>query len=279
MPCKGTKLKSGNRHHTVPTSVIIRLLKSGNLTFFVIILPKVFNAPSMCTLTFFPKPDNGFVITSNRDESPDRNTLLPDFHEHHAERLLFPMDELAGGTWIGVSSKKRLVSLMNGGFTAHERKAEYRMSRGIIVKDLLAANDLKETMAAYYLADVEPFTIVAVDYSSSLRLYEWVWDGEEKHFVEKPLAPAIWSSSLLYSEEMKAKRELWFSEFLFDHLDPGTPEIMQFHREAGDGDPNTDLIMDRTFVKTKSITQVTLKQKVEMFYEDLQTGESARRYL
>ena len=63
----------------------------------------------MCTLTFIPIENDGFILTSNRDEAPGRNTIEPKRYQEGGTELLFPKDELAGGTWIGVSDKKRLV--------------------------------------------------------------------------------------------------------------------------------------------------------------------------
>ncbi|MCW5520125.1 NRDE family protein [Aureitalea sp. L0-47] len=233
----------------------------------------------MCTLTLLPKPDGTLIITSNRDEAPDRETFPPEIHNENGVRLLFPKDGVAGGTWIGVSSRKRFVSLMNGGFTAHKRKETYRMSRGIIVKDLLIAEDLQKAIRDYDLHDIEPFTLIAVDWTKNFRVYELVWDGKDKHLSEKPLAPAIWSSSLLYSEEMKQKRREWFSNFLFDKLNPNASEILEFHHKAGEGKPEVDLIMDRHFVKTRSITQVIISDSAEMSYEDLQTQKKSNKLL
>ena len=226
----------------------------------------------MCTLTFFPTSNNGFIITSNRDEAPGRNTLPPKIYEEEHTRLLFPKDELAGGTWIGVSDKNRLICLLNGGFTAHERKEEYRMSRGIIVKDLLTADDAISEIKKYDFSGVEPFTLIMVDWNNHLRIFELVWDETEIHFTEKPLAPQIWSSSLLYTQEMKEKREQWFSTFLFENLKPTSEKILQFHKTAGEGNLDVDVVMDRGFVKTKSITQVVKSTDIDMRYEDLQQG-------
>ena len=227
----------------------------------------------MCTLTFFPKHDNSFILTSNRDESPGRETLHPAVYEFGDAKLLYPKDVLAGGTWIGLSDKSRLVCLLNGGFTAHERLPEYRMSRGIIVTDLLAAGDPLQSIAAYDFYGIEPFTLVMVDWSSGTRIHELVWDGELHHLREMPLQPLIWSSSLLYSEAMKRKREQWFSNFVFEIMDPDQEQILNFHKTAGEGDPNFDLIMDRGFVKTKSITQIQKSAKLKMRYEDIEEEE------
>jgi hypothetical protein len=226
----------------------------------------------MCTLTFVPEHQNGFVLTSNRDEAPGRETFLPEIYEENGVRLLFPKDAQAGGTWIGVSSRNRLICLLNGGFTPHEREERYRMSRGIIVTHLLTSENIENTISDYDFHGIEPFTLVIADWNIDLTLFELVWDGTATHFSEKPLAPHIWSSSLLYSETVKRKREVWFSEFLLKHANPSETELLHFHKTAGDGNRETDVVMDRGFVKTKSITQVCKDSKITMRYEDLQSG-------
>jgi hypothetical protein len=227
----------------------------------------------MCTVTFIPKSLDGFMLTSNRDEAPARRAIKPKVYNVNDVELFFPKDEVAGGTWFGLSSKKRLICLLNGGFTAHERKDNYRKSRGEIVTDLLIPEDVLKAIDAYNFNGIEPFTIILVDWRKELHLYELVWDGSISHFSEKTLEPQIWSSSLLYSEEMKKKREVWFAEFIFNNLNPSEAEVLEFHKTAGEGIQETDLIMDRGFVKTKSITQLS-KSKFAIFrYEDLQTSE------
>lgn len=228
----------------------------------------------MCTVTFVPQSDSSFVLTSNRDEAPNRNTLPPRVYVVDGVQVLFPKDELAGGTWIGASDRKRIICLMNGGFQSHERKASYRMSRGVIVTDLLSSEDAAAAIASYDFSDIEPFTIVMVDWSEGVRLFEMVWDGTDAHLTEKPIGPHIWSSSLLYSSEIKRKRELWFSEFLKKQKQPSEKELLQFHKNAGEGNSEIDLIMDRSFVKTKSISQF-LKNDTDICfrYEDLQSQQ------
>lgn len=228
----------------------------------------------MCTVTFIPKSGNQFILTSNRDEAPMRTTLPPQRYTVNETQVLFPKDSLAGGTWIGASDHNRLICLLNGGFTAHKRETSYRMSRGVIVTDLLTAGDAVAAIEAYDFNGIEPFTIILVDWSKTLQLYELVWDGTEAHFEEKPVAPHIWSSSLLYSEAIKNKRKKWFSEFIFNNLNPSEAALLHFHKTAGEGDATTNLIMDREVVKTKSITQVSLcSEATTMRYEDLATRQ------
>jgi hypothetical protein len=224
----------------------------------------------MCTVTFIPTSFSDFVLTSNRDEAPDRSTIPPQKYELNGTMLLFPKDTVAGGTWIGISEKQRLICLLNGGFTSHVREENYRMSRGVIVTDLLQASDFSEAVARFNFSGIEPFTMIVADWENELQLLEVVWDGAQHFVTEKSIAPQIWSSSLLYSEEVKAEREEWFSSFLFENMSPSKEDAITFHTNAGNGNPEMNLIMDRGFVKTKSITQITKDNgTVGMRYEDL----------
>ena len=76
----------------------------------------------MCTVTIFPTRNNDFVLTSNRDETPNRISLKPDFYNIEDTKMLYPKDKLAGGTWIGISEKNRVICLLNGGFKIHKRQ-------------------------------------------------------------------------------------------------------------------------------------------------------------
>ena len=166
---------------------------------------------------------------------------------------------------------------MNGGFVAHKREAFYRKSRGLVVKDLLKSANLKKEIENYDFCGIEPFTTVLIEWETEVQLLQLVWDGETYHFSEEPLAPHIWSSSPLYPENLKKKREQWFSAFLLETIKPSEEELLQFHKTAGEGDLNSNLIMDRGFIKTKSITQISKKENaIEMRYEDLQTGKTSK---
>ncbi len=230
----------------------------------------------MCTVTFIAKGNDNFILTSNRDELPNRKTLSPQEYIEENVKLVYPKDQVAGGTWIGVSERNRLINLLNGGFKPHKRKAYYRMSRGVIVKQLLTAEDVVLKIKLFDFMDIEPFTIVLVDWSSSLKLYRLVWDGVKKHFIELNLGNYIWSSSPLYSPEMKTRREEWLSEFL-ENNEASSENLLEFHHNAGDGNKVIDLQMNRGFIKTVSITQIEKYNNiVKMTYEDLNSGEKNR---
>jgi Transport and Golgi organisation 2 len=233
----------------------------------------------MCTVTIIPRGKNDFILTSNRDEAPNRTSLAPEIYSIKNTSMLFPKDELAGGTWIGVSEKNRLICLLNGGYKCHERKAEYRMSRGVVVNDLLASDEVVSSIEDYNLDNVEPFTLVIADWNTNLKFYELVWDGTEKHFSALPLAPKIWSSSTLYNDAMKQERFQWFESFKRENkLDAST--LLNFHKTAGHDNEDYGVIMDRHYVKTTSITQVEKTQDfVDMRFNNLQSNTVSKKTL
>ena len=225
----------------------------------------------MCTVTYLPIADNQFILTSNRDETPLRKTIPPKKYVEDGVTLTYPKDEIAGGTWIGVSSKNRVVCLLNGGFVNHKRKLPYKMSRGIIVKNILIADNAIAFINEFDFTNIEPFTLILIDWDVKLVTYELVWDGVKKHF--KPLAqePKIWSSSPLYTPEMKAEREMWFTNWLENNKKDFLKNILKFHKNNSLGTKETSPKMKRKFIETVSITSIKKEKKVEISYIDFNT--------
>jgi len=233
----------------------------------------------MCTVTIFPTRDNDFVLTSNRDEAPNRIAIEPDFYTIEHTNLLFPKDKIAGGTWIGVSEKNRLICVLNGGYQTHKRKAKYRLSRGVVAKDFLVTDQIETCIENYNFEDIEPFTIVISDWNTHLKFYELVWDGNQKHFTKLPLAPKIWSSSTLYNPTMKSDRLQWFDDYKKENK-LTSESILNFHKTAGENNNDFGVIMNRGFVKTTSITQVEkTNTKVNMRYESLHNQQITSKTL
>ncbi|GAA4238472.1 NRDE family protein [Postechiella marina] len=223
----------------------------------------------MCTVTIIPKGKNDFILTSNRDEAPDRLSLTPDFYKVDGVDVLFPKDELSGGTWVGVSEKNRVVCLLNGGFTIHNRALNYRLSRGVVVKHFMVAKNIFDALSTYNLEGIEPFTMVIADWNTSLLFFELVWDGQERHVTQLPNVPKIWSSSTLYSKTMASERLSWFNAFKTEN-ELEASAILNFHKTAGKIHKDYGVIMDRGFVKTTSITQITkVNHVVNMRFESL----------
>ncbi len=223
----------------------------------------------MCTVTYLPLENEGFILTSNRDESPMRKTIPPQKYIENDVALVYPKDELAGGTWIGTSEKNRLVCLLNGGFENHQRNTYYRMSRGVVVKNILSVEDPVQYIEDFDFDNIEPFTVVLVDWGKELTTYELVWDGTQKHFQKLPQEPKIWSSSTLYTSEMKAERKEWFRDWLKDHKDYDQESILTFHQSTDKGTEGTTLKMKRPFVETVSVTSVKKSAQLSIDYIDI----------
>ena len=223
----------------------------------------------MCTVTFLPLSNTDFILTSNRDEQRLRETFHPKIYEEDGVEMLFPKDKVAGGTWIGASSKKRLVCVLNGGFQKHKRKGNYSKSRGLIAKELLKENSLQPYLDNLDLLGVEPFTMIVVDWNNNeLNLVEVVWDEHEKHLTTHKNEPKIWSSSTLYTDEIKELRNYWFRQWLREN-EFTSEAILQFHHTET-GDKEQSILMKRSYVETVSITSVKkLENSVEMVYEDV----------
>ena len=223
----------------------------------------------MCTVSFIPTSENNFFLTSNRDESPERKTFLPDYHVINNRKLLFPMDANAGGTWIGISDRKRLVCVLNGAFRKHKRNPPYRESRGTIAKNLLTSESASDTISQLDCSGIEPFTMIIVDWGKDLSLMEFIWDGNEKHLTNLPNVPTLWSSSTLYDEQMKAERQKWFEELRSNNeLSPDV--LLDFHATKEAENLDFGLVMNRGYVRTTSITQVQRNgDELIMSYRDL----------
>jgi len=228
----------------------------------------------MCTVTLVKNNLKGFILTSNRDEAIGRKTLPLDFYEINGKQLLFPKDQVAGGTWISVSEQQTMICLLNGGYKNHEKQHHYRHSRGVVVTDILSEDNLWEAMKMYNCENLEPFTLVGVDWNLGISFYELVWDGKKKHTrVLDANETHIWSSSTLYTEEMKQKRKDWLSGFKLNN-ELTAKNIIKFHKTGGIGNAYYDLQIKRGDLQTRSITQVAVNDvEVKMRYEDLVINE------
>jgi hypothetical protein len=153
------------------------------------------------------------LFASIRDENPQRRKASsPNLYKQEYLNIICPLDRLGGGTWVGVNDEKQVIILLNGGFKKHERMTEYKMSRGLIVKELLSSIIPVVDWSIMNLENIEPFTLIV--YSNKM-LFQLIWDGKLKHkFHLDENQPHIFSSSTLYTQEQKQIRSRLFSEFL-----------------------------------------------------------------
>jgi hypothetical protein len=152
----------------------------------------------------------------------------------------------------------------------------YKWSRGQVLLDFFHFNDVHVFCDEYDFNDLEPFTLIIVDEKANLALYQLVWNGEKIHLERKDDSiENIWSSVTLYEPQVIEARKNWFTKWLQQNPKTQKEQIIQFHRFAGDGDPTTNVLMNRNnVVKTVSITSV-LKTRSEttMQYFDLMNDQ------
>lgn len=227
----------------------------------------------MCTVTFIPVED-GFFITSNRDEKVLRKQAIPpQVYEVNGVQLLFPKDADAGGTWIVVKDHSNAAVLLNGGFTNHVPLPMYKKSRGILLLEIFTANTPVNYFMEENLQNIEPFTLILLQ---DKILYECRWSGDKKYCRQPEIKQShIWSSTTLYNATIRKKREKWFCHWLQQNINLTTENIVDFHLYAGDGNKYNDIRMNREGeLFTVSITSIyaTSTHSV-MTYLDLKDGK------
>lgn len=227
----------------------------------------------MCTVTLIQHNDS-IILTSSRDEKESRPTLALASYSLHEQNIYFPKDELAGGTWVAYSDKKRAACLLNGAFTKHERKSFYSVSRGKILLNSFSA-EIDEYVESCELKDVEPFTLLMMDFNTSTRVSELIWDGENKHVTHlHPFMPKIWSSTTLYTREVIEERKEWFETLLLNKHTPNSTDMWTFHSGQHTDDAENNIVMKRAGgLKTVSITQlISSANETSISYKELQSG-------
>jgi uncharacterized protein with NRDE domain len=227
----------------------------------------------MCTVTFIATT-TGAIITSNRDEHVLRTALPPEKRIFNHKMLIFPKDPAAGGTWYATDGTETVVVLLNGAAEKHKHLPPYRRSRGLIVLDLITSDYAITEWNFIDLDNVEPFTIVLF---FEKKLYQLQWNGTSKTAMELDASQNyIWSSSTLYTPEIRKQRTKWFGEFLEKEPEITAEKMFQFHRYTKNLDSNNGLVISRNEVlKTLSITQCIIDfSSIEMRYRDLLSNEN-----
>ena len=223
----------------------------------------------MCTVSFV-NANGKIIITSNRDEKIIRpNAIEPKTYQLNNKNVIFPKDNKAGGTWYAIDEHSNVLVLLNGAEEKHILKESYRKSRGLIVLDLIGSESPLEAWKTIDLNNIEPFTLVLFE---NQNLYQLRWNESEKSILELDTNQShIWSSSTLYSKEIRGKRANWFSTFLDTQPEVNEEELFNFHRYTEEDNSEHGLVINRNDVlKTLSITQTVLEQnKITIQYSDL----------
>jgi len=120
----------------------------------------------MCTLVMLRRPDHDWplIIGANRDEMLDRAWQKPGRHWPDRADVTAGLDEVAGGSWMGVNDHGVFAAILNrvGSLGPQDGKR----SRGELVLDALDyadARDSAEFLAALNPDAYRPFNLVIGD--------------------------------------------------------------------------------------------------------------------
>jgi uncharacterized protein with NRDE domain len=119
----------------------------------------------MCTLIALHRcyPTAHLLVAANRDEFLARPASGPRVHEWQGRRVIAPIDERAGGTWLGLNDAGVFVALTN---RPSAQLDATRRSRGLLVADALGRSSAaRAAEAALALAAnaYNPFNLFIAD--------------------------------------------------------------------------------------------------------------------
>lgn len=215
----------------------------------------------MCTVSFY-KFEDKVILTSNRDEKIDRPPALPPRELLLENTIVYcPVDPKAGGTWFVVNKNGNAFILLNGAEKKHTSQSAYRKSRGLILLDIAVSKNYINKWNTIDLHRIENFTVVVY---SKRKLAQLRWDGIKKSCCFLDINhPHIWSSSTLYDEANRRKREKWFYQFLSNKpWNISNNDLIEFHTNTKKEDEENGLIINRNNkMLTKNVTQVELSNK------------------
>lgn len=201
----------------------------------------------MCIVSIFSEPSGNFILTQNRDESVLRPSSQ-DFttREIYNQSFNAPIDLVSKGTWI-YDSVNFVCCILNGEYKKHAHRPPYRMSRGLIILELLKYNSIDQFIKKVELEGIEPFTMIMLNRNTDEKKI-LVWDETQKHLEDLSGQKLIVrSSSTLYSESEKETHRRAFETL----SDPNPETLFQLHEKL-------KMLENKKYpgVQSTSITQI-----------------------
>lgn len=120
----------------------------------------------MCTVVILRRPDHRWpvLIAANRDEMAGRPWLPPGRHWPDRDNVVAGLDELGGGSWLGLNDEGVVAALLNRSGTLGPEAG--KRSRGELVLEALDhadAVDAAQAMIHLWAEAYRPFNMVVAD--------------------------------------------------------------------------------------------------------------------
>lgn len=120
----------------------------------------------MCTLVLLRRPENDWplIVAANRDEMAGRPSRPPGRWWDDRPDVVAGLDELAGGSWLGMNRAGVVAAILNRVGTLGPEPG--KRSRGGLVLDALRATDAAaaaEALLSLAPLDFRPFNMVVAD--------------------------------------------------------------------------------------------------------------------
>ncbi len=210
----------------------------------------------MCIVSIFSDETGNFILTHNRDESVLRPSSEGiEKHERYGRAYTGPVDLNSGGTWI-YYSENYVSCILNGGYIKHAHRPPYRMSRGLVILELLKYASMDEFINEIELDGIEPFTMMMINRHSNEKKI-LIWDEKRKYREDVSGERLIVrSSSPLYTEEEKTEHKAAFGNL----EEINSEKIFELHDEL-------KMLQNDKFpsVQTTSITQIVqMENKLDL---------------
>ena len=158
----------------------------------------------MCTLVLTRHPDSPWplIIAANRDEMADRASRPPGRWWDDRPEVVAGMDEVAGGSWLGVNDTGVVAAILNRVGTLGPKAG--KRSRGELVLEALDhadAVDAAQALAGLDPAAYRPFNMVVADNRDAFWLRA---DGQRIGL--HPIAPGLHMLSALDLDDHTSPR-------------------------------------------------------------------------
>ena len=220
----------------------------------------------MCTVSWSSGAPSGGLIF-NRDEQLSRSKARPPrIFFHNGVRVIAPIDEDGGGTWIAVNEYGFSAVLLNY-YGAEERNAVVEdplQSRGFVplaFMDCHRVGDAVDAWSAFERSFYKPFLVLFRDKAESVRLFSW--DGASD--CEKEMDFPMVTTSSFRTDEVEEYRRGLFRIRTLEFGQDGFDRLKTFHFDESHREGAFNPLMTREDALTHSVSQIRFQDDEIVF--------------